>query len=143
MVKINRLIENLTGTQSQHAKEDSLIDLNEESSYMKQSQPEPDIHGQSRSVYSNQRLPLQVSDQPTQNNHQRMPSDSSILDEPIDVPEQEPITEHDFAVNFDDRTYANFPSNLDQYGDQSFSSENPLASSSRIQFDNNPQGKCF
>ena len=42
-----------------------------------------------------QRLPLQVSDKPTQQqsetlqiNHQRMPSDSSILDEPIDVPTQ-------------------------------------------------------
>ena len=42
-----------------------------------------------------QRLPLQVSDQPTQKqsenlqiNHQRIPSDSSILDEPIDVPTQ-------------------------------------------------------
>ena len=32
----------LAGTQSQHQKEDSLIDLNEESSYMKQSQPMPD-----------------------------------------------------------------------------------------------------
>ena len=32
----------LAGTQSQHQKQDSLIDLNEESSYMKQSQPMPD-----------------------------------------------------------------------------------------------------
>ena len=50
---------------------------------------------------SYQRLPLQVSDRPTtimepnmqessenSSNHQRMPSDSSILDEPIDVPTQ-------------------------------------------------------
>ena len=121
----------LAGTQSQHQKEDSLIDLNEESSYMKQSQPMPDqLRQNSRSklqhphvdndgsetcppVYMNtdqqqeqtgtsyQRLPLQVSDRPTtavqpvvqessenSSNHQRMPSDSSILDEPIDVPTQ-------------------------------------------------------
>ena len=32
----------LAGTQSQHQKEDSLIDLNEDSSYMRQSQPMPD-----------------------------------------------------------------------------------------------------
>ena len=73
----------LAGTQSQHQKEDSLIDLNEESSYMKQSQPMPDqLHKQNPAMYMNQaenqdqtkaanlsyqRLPLQVSDHPTQN----------------------------------------------------------------------------
>ena len=128
----------MPGTHSQHKKEDSLIDLNEESSYLRPSQPEPDIRRE-RPVYMNQnkqnnppnyqRIPpppqLTVSDQPIQNqqaetdvNHQRIPSDSSILDQPIDVPEQD----QDFAqstANFDDRTYANFPSNLDQYADQS------------------------
>ena len=52
-----------------------------------------------------------------------MPSDSSILDEPIDIPTIQPDTDPnaDFSDNFDDRTYANFPSNHEQYSDQSFS----------------------
>ena len=83
---------------------------------------------------------LQVSDQPTQEqqpaNHQRIPSESSILDEPIDVPtiEDENNENEDFSANFDDRTYANYPSNHDRYADQSLSmsmdnEEPPLASS--------------
>ena len=137
---------------NEHAREDSLIDLNEDKSYMKQRQPEPPIL--TRPVYTNddskagtyQRL--QVSDQPTQQhshqtqdaaadaaNHQRIPSETSILDEPIDVPT---IQDEDYNSNFDDRTYANFPSNHNRYGDQSFSlstdnEEPPLASSSRVQ----------
>ena len=129
-------------TSTTHRKEDSLIDF-DSGSYLKTSQPEPD---QSRPVYmnsqneNNQRL--QVSDEPTQTNnelthntsvanHPRMPSDSSILDEPIDVPQQE-IEEME---SFDDRTYANFPSNPQHYADQSFSansetlSGHPVASS--------------
>ena len=85
---------------------------------------------------------LQVSDQPTQQqepaNHQRIPSESSILDEPIDVPTIEETNDDDFSANFDDRTYANYPSNHDRYADQSLSmsmdnEEPPLASSSRVQ----------
>ena len=82
---------------------------------------------------------LQVSDQPTQqqevSNHQRIPSESSILDEPIDVPTIQDNND-DFNANFDDRTYANFPENANRYADQSFSMDNeepPLASSSRVQ----------
>ena len=154
----------LAGTQSQHQKEDSLIDLNEESSYMKQSQPMPDkLKKQppsggpaSEQIYMNtdqeqtpvnsaasyQRLPpLQVSDRPNQAenqiSHQRIPSDSSILDEPIDVPTI-PDPNDSFSDNFDDRTYANFPSNHEHYADQSFSAvdssqmEAPLATSSQL-----------
>lgn len=79
----------LAGTHSQHRKEDSLIDLNEGSSYMKQSQPEPDFRPSS--IYMNTDQTLQVSDRPSTQQtdpHQRMPSDTSILDEPIDVPQQ-------------------------------------------------------
>ena len=158
----------LAGTQSQHQREDSLIDLNEESSYMKQSQPMPDkLKKQppsggpaSEQIYMNtdqeqtpinsaasyQRLPpappLQVSDRPNQPenqiNHQRIPSDSSILDEPIDVPTIGTDPNDSFSDNFDDRTYANFPSNHENYADQSFSAvdssqmEAPLATSSQL-----------
>ena len=84
---------------------------------------------------------LQVSDQPTQDqpvNHQRIPSESSILDEPIDVPTiEETNNDEDFSANFDDRTYANYPSNHDRYADQSLSmsmenEEPPLASSTIV-----------
>ena len=123
-------------TLTHHRKEDSLIDF-DSGSYLKTTQPEPDT----RPVYmnnqeTNQRL--QVSDQPQlehniqhEHHHPRMPSDSSILDEPIDVPQEQEMED------FDDRTYANFPSNAQHYADQSFSNNSateqnlsvPIASS--------------
>ena len=126
-------------TSTHHRKEDSLIDF-DSGSYLKTTQPEPDT----RPVYmnnqeTNQRL--QVSDHPQlehniqhEHHHPRMPSDSSILDEPIDVPQEQEMEEME---SFDDRTYANFPSNPQHYADQSFSNNSateqnlsvPIASS--------------
>ena len=56
--------------------------------------------------------------------HQRFPSESSILDEPIDVPQQGiDFNQEDQNENgFDDRNYANFPTNSSKFADQMNSS---------------------
>ena len=103
-----------------HRKEDSLIDLSEDRTYMKQSQPEPDRNipcGNQFPQYMNQAEIQSGSRQLQQleaNTHQRFPSESSILDEPIDVPQE-------VDSDFDDRTYENYPSSNCTYADQSIS----------------------
>ena len=66
---------------------------------------------------------LRVSDLPTSSsNHERMPSESSLLDEPIDVAQNAENDNVDVDQNSsfyidDQRTYANFPSsaNFERY----------------------------
>ena len=59
----------------------------------------------------------------TNSPHQRFPSESSILDEPIDVPQQgsdiQSGIDSDFDNEFDSRTYENHPSNNCSYAEQS------------------------
>ena len=113
-----------------HKKEDSLIDLSEDRTYMKQSQPEPDRGLQYRHntpQYMNQteiKSGMHGSQQEATNSpHQRFPSESSILDEPIDVPQQgsdiQSGIDSDFDNEFDSRTYENYPSNNCSYAEQS------------------------
>ena len=117
------------GAASQHRKEDSLIDLSaEDQSYMRPSQPEPDrlymnVNKPAHSYQSENNL--RVSDQPS--NHVRVPSESSLLDEPIDIDQDEfddDVEDADIDPNsdfyIDERTYANFPSS---YADQTLTNE--------------------
>lgn len=86
-----------------HKKEESLIDLSEDKTYLKTSELLPNAGNQ----LDNQNAEtLNVT-----GNHERQ---SSLLDTPIDVPQ-----ENNPDSSFDDRTYANFPSNHARYADQS------------------------
>ena len=106
---------------SHHKKEDSLIDLSD--SYMKQSQPEPDQPPRPLTPPSEE-TPFYMNAQQVQ--HERQSSNDSLIDQPIDIPTQNSEVSwgsEDF-VEYDDRTYQNFPGNNDGYADQTSGSAN-------------------
>ena len=105
---------------------------------MRPSQPEPDRLYMNVNKQQHYQEALRVSDEPTSSNHHvRMPSESSILDEPIDVLQvdeengdedgefdEDPQNNSNFYV--DNRPYENFPTNYGRYqnNDETLTMEN-------------------
>ncbi len=107
----------------EHRREESLIDLSDRgNTYQKTTEPAPEAP-----FYANE-ASLTVREPPVQPLHQR---GDSLLDAPIEVPQQEQAVEqHEYEAHFDDRTYANFPARPDRYADQTLSLANRSLTSS-------------
>ena len=123
-----------------HRKDESLIDFTlmtkeEKTTYQRTREPRPQDAQQQQQQQQQQQLVV-ISPPPPPVQHPPVPQEHvqqhSILDEPIDVPQEE-----EEAGEFDDRTYANYPNNSDQYADQTFSINN--TSSESLEVRSNPQ----
>ncbi len=155
-----------------HKKEESLIDLSDgASTYQKTTEPRPDLRGQSQgqqptSNLSQQQRQLKQQQQQSPRHllnpgavtsnvqHQR---GDSILDAPIDVPQQEEEVEDEeddhhprqSEVREDvvsEHTYSNYPVNREHYADQSFLSvhSNPTQpQQGDTSFDSLPPGETY
>lgn len=124
----------VTASPVRHKKEESLIDLSDDRSYLKTSEPTPDFGANGQSVYMNNDVAKDQSNlvRPQGNvSHQRV---RSLLDEPIEVAQELPNQEQN---SFDDRTYANYPSNSSHYADQTFS----IQSGDHLEVHSNPKNE--